>query len=275
MSSSTSSSDCSSTSSDESDISYHSPSLSCGYNFPISKWVYRKIKEKHKATTSSGGNPRVHHFPTLNDLPRINYRGNVNDAADEQGENDVDDKSVGCINLMKVNRSNSGSASTSLSNTSSKSKKKKPWKGFIDVKDVIGCHCNVENDLTRETVSSHPNHDKHLLFSNKCRRRSCSVSALTMNINTDHEDNPLVQGFPRSRKLLSSSFSDNVFTTTRTNFQPPFVGDTFKCYCCIPSMTSASTAGQSICHLFILHMLCDVRLFQNLFFKDYNFLGGF
>lgn len=113
MSSTTSSSSSSSSSdtdtdSTDSDVSLRSPSFTCGYHFPISKWVYRKIQAQRAArqlaaqrrrrgtASSTGGEDtsspssststslssstqkRVHTFPTLNDLPRINYRGNTN-----------------------------------------------------------------------------------------------------------------------------------------------------------------------------------------------------
>lgn len=94
QSSSTSSSDSSDS---DSDLGYHAPSLTCGYNFPVSKWVYRKLKKQRKVLLAKygvdeGSSPsKVHHFPTLNDLPRINYRGNTKD---EKGNNDRQAKST-------------------------------------------------------------------------------------------------------------------------------------------------------------------------------------
>lgn len=98
QSSSTVSSESSDSDSD-SDLSYHAPSLTCGYNFPVSKWVYRKLKKQRKALQAKygvdeGSSPsKVHHFPTLNDLPRINYRGNTKEEKKEKASKDRQVKS--------------------------------------------------------------------------------------------------------------------------------------------------------------------------------------
>lgn len=89
----------SSDSDSDSDLGYHAPSLTCGYNFPVSKWVYRKLKKQRKALQAKygvdeGSSPsKVHHFPTLNDLPRINYRGNTKEEKKDKASKDRQVKS--------------------------------------------------------------------------------------------------------------------------------------------------------------------------------------
>lgn len=101
-----------------------SSSLACGYNFPITNWVIRKINKKkakaklkarkkvHSFSKSCSSSHRVHHFPTLTNLQRINQRGDgVGPAANSTG--DRRGSSSKWISTLVKPRSKSASSKTS------------------------------------------------------------------------------------------------------------------------------------------------------------------